>query len=200
MNITDVVEVKTNPNMPRLSPGDTVRVRQKVVEGNKTRIQVFQGVVIRIHNAGVGTNFTVRRVSSGIGVERTYPVNSPMVDGVEIVRHGKVRRAKLYYLRGLSAKASRIKERKVEKSEDKSALVENEAPAVVQAPEESEVAAKVEDTQAENTAAEAVEEKTENAEETVEVKAEAAEESAAETEVSAEENSAEESGTEESKQ
>jgi large subunit ribosomal protein L19 len=200
MNITDVVEVKTNPNIPRLSPGDTVRVRQKVVEGNKTRIQVFQGVVIRIHNAGVGTNFTVRRVSSGIGVERTYPVNSPMVDGVEIVRHGKVRRAKLYYLRGLSAKASRIKERKVEKSEDKSALVENEAPAVVQAPEESEVAAKVEDTQAENTAAEAVEEKTENAEETVEVKAEAAEESAAETEVSAEENSAEESGTEESKQ
>jgi large subunit ribosomal protein L19 len=200
MNITDVVEVKTNPNIPRLSPGDTVRVRQKVVEGNKTRIQVFQGVVIRIHNAGVGTNFTVRRVSSGIGVERTYPVNSPMVDGVEIVRHGKVRRAKLYYLRGLSAKASRIKERKVEKSEDKSALVENEAPAVVQAPEESEVAAKVEDTQAENTAAEAVEEKTENAEETVEVKAEAAEESAAETEVPAEENSAEESGTEESKQ
>jgi large subunit ribosomal protein L19 len=200
MNITDVVEVKTNPNIPRLSPGDTVRVRQKVVEGNKTRIQFFQGVVIRIHNAGVGTNFTVRRVSSGIGVERTYPVNSPMVDGVEIVRHGKVRRAKLYYLRGLSAKASRIKERKVEKSEDKSALVENEAPAVVQAPEESEVAAKVEDTQAENTAAEAVEEKTENAEETVEVKAEAAEESAAETEVPAEENSAEESGTEESKQ
>jgi large subunit ribosomal protein L19 len=115
MNIADVIEVKANPNIPALTPGDTVRVRQKVVEGEKTRIQVFQGVVIRIHHAGVGTNFTVRRVTSGVGVERTFPIYSPMIDGVEVVRHGKVRRAKLYYLRGLSARASRIKEKRLEK-------------------------------------------------------------------------------------
>jgi large subunit ribosomal protein L19 len=115
MNITDVLEVKANPNIPALAPGDTVRVRQKVVEGEKTRIQVFQGVVIRIHNASVGTNFTVRRVTSGVGVERTFPIYSPMIDGVEVVRHGKVRRAKLYYLRGLSARASRIKEKRIER-------------------------------------------------------------------------------------
>jgi large subunit ribosomal protein L19 len=115
MNISEVLEVKTNPDIPALAPGDTVRVRQKVVEGEKTRIQVFQGVVIRIHNAGAGTNFTVRRVTSGVGVERTFPIHSPMIDGVEIVRHGKVRRAKLYYLRGLSARASRIKEKRLEK-------------------------------------------------------------------------------------
>jgi large subunit ribosomal protein L19 len=115
MNITDVLEVKANPNIPALTPGDTVRVRQKVVEGEKTRIQAFQGVVIRIHHAGAGTNFTVRRVTSGVGVERTFPLYSPMIDGVEVVRHGKVRRAKLYYLRGLSARASRIKEKRLEK-------------------------------------------------------------------------------------
>jgi large subunit ribosomal protein L19 len=115
MNITDVVEVKANPNIPALAPGDTVRVRQKVVEGEKTRIQVFQGVVISIHRVGAATNFTVRRVTSGVGVERTFPVYSPMIDGVEVVRHGKVRRAKLYYLRGLSARASRIKEKRIER-------------------------------------------------------------------------------------
>jgi large subunit ribosomal protein L19 len=115
MNITDILDVKVNPNIPALAPGDTVRVRQKVVEGDKTRIQVFQGVVIKIHKAAAGTNFTVRRVTSGVGVERTFPVYSPMIDGVEVVRHGKVRRAKLYYLRGLSARASRIKEKRIEK-------------------------------------------------------------------------------------
>jgi large subunit ribosomal protein L19 len=115
MNITDILEVKANPNIPKLAPGDTVRVRQKVVEGEKSRIQVFQGVVIKIRNAGAGTNFTVRRVTSGVGVERTFPVYSPMIDGVEVVRHGKVRRAKLYYLRGLSSRASRIKEKRIEK-------------------------------------------------------------------------------------
>jgi large subunit ribosomal protein L19 len=115
MDIKNVLDIKANPNIPRLSSGDTVRVKQKVVEGEKTRIQVFQGVVIRIHNAGVGTNFTVRRVTSGVGVERTFPFYSPMIDGVEIIRHGKVRRAKLYYLRGLSARASRIKEKRLER-------------------------------------------------------------------------------------
>jgi large subunit ribosomal protein L19 len=115
MNITDILEVKANPNVPELAPGDTVRVRQKVVEGEKTRIQVFQGVVIKIRRAAAGTNFTVRRVTSGVGVERTFPIYSPMIDGVEVVRHGKVRRAKLYYLRGLSARASRIKEKRIER-------------------------------------------------------------------------------------
>jgi large subunit ribosomal protein L19 len=115
MNITDILEVKANPNIPALAPGDTVRVRQKVVEGEKTRIQVFQGVVIKIHHANAATNFTVRRVTSGVGVERTFPIYSPMIDGVEVIRHGKVRRAKLYYLRGLSARASRIKEKRLEK-------------------------------------------------------------------------------------
>ena len=114
MNIAHLLDIKANPNIPRLSSGDTVRVRQKVVEGEKTRIQVFQGVVIKVHNAGMGTNFTVRRVTSGVGVERTFPVYSPMIDGVEIIRHGRVRRAKLYYLRGLSARASRIKEKRLE--------------------------------------------------------------------------------------
>ncbi len=115
MNIRDAIEIKANPKIPVLAAGDTVKVRQKVVEGEKTRIQVFQGVVIRIHNASAGTNFTVRRVTSGVGVERTFPIYSPMIDGVEVVRHGKVRRAKLYYLRGLSSRASRIKEKRLEK-------------------------------------------------------------------------------------
>jgi large subunit ribosomal protein L19 len=115
MNITDVKEVKANAKIPVLSPGDTVKVRQKVVEGEKSRIQAFHGVVIKVHNCGSGTNFTVRRVSYSVGVERTFPIYSPMIDGVEVVRHGKVRRAKLYYLRGLSARASRLKEKRLEK-------------------------------------------------------------------------------------
>jgi len=115
MNVASLIEVKPNPNIPPLSPGDTVKVSSKVVEGDKERIQVFQGVVIKVRQGGVGANFTVRRVAYGIGVERTFPLYSPLVEKVEVVRHGKVRRAKLYYLRGLSAKASRIKEKRVDK-------------------------------------------------------------------------------------
>ena len=115
MNITDVKEVIANPKIPSLSPGDTVKVRQKVVEGEKTRIQAFQGVVIKVHNCGAGTSFTVRRISYSVGVERTFPIYSPMIEGVEVLRHGKVRRAKLYYLRGLSSRASRLKEKRIEK-------------------------------------------------------------------------------------
>jgi large subunit ribosomal protein L19 len=139
MNITSVREIKANPNIPELAPGDTVRVRQKVVEGEKTRIQVFQGVVIRIRHAGPGTNFTVRRVSYGVGVERTFPVYSPMIDGVEIVRHGKVRRAKLYYLRGLSSRASRIKEKRIEKLGEDIRPAEPEAEMAETAPEAAQV-------------------------------------------------------------
>jgi large subunit ribosomal protein L19 len=109
---TSVLEIKSNPDIPALSPGDTVRVSAKVVEGDKERTQVFQGVVIRVRNSGAGSSFTVRRITYGVGVERTFPLYSPRVEKVEVVRRGKTRRAKLYYLRGLSAKAARIKEKR----------------------------------------------------------------------------------------
>ena len=112
MNVSTLVEVKPNPNIPALAPGDTVKVSTKVVEGDKERIQVFQGVVIKVRNSGAGSTFTVRRVTYGVGVERTFPLYSPLVEKVEVMRHGKVRRAKLYYLRGLSAKKARIKEKR----------------------------------------------------------------------------------------
>ena len=114
MSMESLIEVKPNPNIPELAPGDTVKVSAKIVEGDRERIQVFQGVVIRVRRGGVGTNFTVRRVAYGVGVERTFPLHSPLVEKVEVVRHGKVRRAKLYYLRGLSGKRARIKEKRVD--------------------------------------------------------------------------------------
>jgi large subunit ribosomal protein L19 len=115
MDASTLVDVKPNPNIPTLAPGDTVKVSNRVVEGDKERIQVFQGVVIRLRNSGPGSSFTVRRVAYGVGIERTFPLHSPMVEKVEVMRHGKVRRAKLYYLRGLSAKKARIKERRTTK-------------------------------------------------------------------------------------
>ncbi len=114
MNIASLIEAKPNPNIPELSPGDTVKVSTKIVEGERERTQQFQGTVIRIRHGAASGNFTVRRVAYGVGVERTFPMNSPRVEMVEIVRRGKTRRAKLYYLRGLSAKASRIKEKRVD--------------------------------------------------------------------------------------
>jgi len=115
MNIESLVELKPNPNIPPLAPGDAVKVSIKVTEGSRERIQVFQGVIIKTRGGGVRATFTVRRVAYGVGVERTFPLYSPLVERVEVVRHGKVRRAKLFYLRGLSAKASRIKEKRTEK-------------------------------------------------------------------------------------
>ena len=112
MNIASLIEVKPNPDIPALAPGDTVKISTKVVEGERERTQIFQGVVIKVRHGGISANFTVRRVTHGVGVERTFPVYSPLVEKVEVVRHGKVRRAKLYYLRKLSGKASRIKEKK----------------------------------------------------------------------------------------
>ena len=117
MSMATLIEVKQNPNIPLLAPGDTVRVSIKVIEGDKERTQVFQGVVIRVRHGGAGANFTVRRVTYGIGVERTFPVHSPLVEKVEVTRHGKVRRSRLYYLRGRSARASRIKERRLSQQE-----------------------------------------------------------------------------------
>src|SRR5215218_7691316 len=100
-------------DVPDFGPGDSVRVHAKVVEGNRERIQVFEGVVIRRRAGGINENFTVRRIAShSIGVERTFLIHSPRIDKIEVVRHGRVRRAKLYYLRGLTGKAARIKERR----------------------------------------------------------------------------------------
>ncbi len=113
MSVASLIEVKPNPDIPAFASGDTVKVSAKIVEGEKERTQLFQGVVIKVRRGGAGASFTVRRVAYGIGVERTFPLYSPLVEKVEVVRQGKVRRAKLYYLRGLSAKASRIKEKRV---------------------------------------------------------------------------------------
>ncbi len=117
MNIASLVDIKPNPNIPEITSGDTVRVSTKIVEGDKERTQVFQGVVIRVRRRGPSSNFTVRRVAYGVGVERTFPIYSPRVEKVEIVRHGKKRRAKLYYLRGLSSRTARLKERRLSAKE-----------------------------------------------------------------------------------
>jgi large subunit ribosomal protein L19 len=97
---------------PELESGDTVRVHLKVVEGNRERLQVFEGIVIRLHGAGVNRSFTVRRVTHGVGVERTFLLHSPRIDKIEVVRHAEVRRKQLYYMRGLSGKAARLRERR----------------------------------------------------------------------------------------
>lgn len=98
-------------DIPAFRPGDTVRVHVKVKEGNRERIQAYEGVVIKRQGAGVRETFTVRRISYGVGVERTFPVHSPKLDKIEVLRLGRVRRAKLYYLRDLTGKAARIRER-----------------------------------------------------------------------------------------
>ncbi|WP_299051800.1 50S ribosomal protein L19 [uncultured Nocardioides sp.] len=99
-------------DVPAFRAGDTVKVHVKVVEGNRSRVQIFQGIVIRVHGSGIGRTFTVRKVSFGVGVERTFPLHSPIFEQVEVVTRGDVRRAKLYYLRNLRGKAARIKERR----------------------------------------------------------------------------------------
>jgi large subunit ribosomal protein L19 len=99
-------------DLPEFRAGDTVKVHVKVVEGSRARVQIFQGVVIRIHGSGIGRTFTVRKVSFGVGVERTFPLNSPIFEQIEVVTRGDVRRAKLYYLRNLRGKAAKIKERR----------------------------------------------------------------------------------------
>ncbi|MFQ5825979.1 MAG: 50S ribosomal protein L19 [Dehalococcoidia bacterium] len=111
MEAETLVEVQSNPNIPPFGPGDTVRVHAKVVEGDRERIQVFQGVVIQVKEGRIRANFTVRRTSYGVGVERTFFLHSPRLEKVEVMRRGKVRRAKLFYLRNLTGKAGRIKEK-----------------------------------------------------------------------------------------
>ncbi len=106
-----VAKLSDGKPMPDFAPGDTVRVNVKVVEGNRERIQAYEGVVIARKNAGLNSSFTVRKISYGEGVERIFPLYSPRIESVELVRRGKVRRAKLYYLRGRTGKAARIAER-----------------------------------------------------------------------------------------
>lgn len=111
MNIVDIVEKEAmRTDLPELAIGDTVRVNVKIKEGDKERIQAFEGVIISFKNGSIRETFTVRRVSFGIGVERTFPLHSPKIDSIKVVRHGRVRRAKLYYLRNKSGKAARLKE------------------------------------------------------------------------------------------
>ncbi|KRB48246.1 MULTISPECIES: 50S ribosomal protein L19 [unclassified Terrabacter] len=99
-------------DVPEFRAGDTLKVHVKVIEGTRSRVQVFQGIVIRRHGGGIGETFTVRKISFGVGVERTFPVHTPVIDKIEVVTRGDVRRAKLYYLRGLRGKAAKIREKR----------------------------------------------------------------------------------------
>jgi large subunit ribosomal protein L19 len=110
--IQEIEKAAMRADVPAFRPGDTLKVHVRVTEGNRSRIQVFQGVVIRRQGAGARETFTVRKVSYSVGVERTFPLNSPSIDKIEIVTRGDVRRAKLYYLRNLRGKAARIKEKR----------------------------------------------------------------------------------------
>ena len=113
MNTLDVLDADSlRDDIPEFRPGDTVKVHVRVIEGTRSRIQVFQGVVIRRQGGGIRETFTVRKVSFGVGVERTFPVHTPVIDRIELVTRGDVRRAKLYYLRDLRGKAAKIKEKR----------------------------------------------------------------------------------------
>jgi large subunit ribosomal protein L19 len=209
MDASSYVEIKPNRNIPSFRTGDTVRVHAKVVEGERQRIQVFEGVVIRIRKGGINSNFTVRRVSNGVGVERVFPYHSPLIDKVEVSRVGKVRRSRLYYLRDrvgraariragererfeslaaeLAAGAAHVEEEEVEEEEAVEAEAEEgaegaEAEAAEEAPE-AEAAAEepaAEEAPAEEPAAEAEEPAAEASEEAAEEEAEAAPAPAAE--------------------
>lgn len=113
--IASITNEYMRKDVPEFRPGDTVKVHVKIKEGNRERIQIFEGLVIKRRGGGISETFTVRKMSYGIGVERTFPVNTPNVAEIEVVRLGKVRRAKLNYIRTLSAKAARIKERRAKK-------------------------------------------------------------------------------------
>lgn len=115
MNIVDIIEKENeNKNAPIINVGDTVKVFNKIKEGEKERIQVYEGVVIAKKNGSVRESFTVRRITYGVGVERTFPLHSPLIDHVEVTRQGKPRRAKLYYVRELTGKATKIREKKTQ--------------------------------------------------------------------------------------
>ena len=106
----EITKSQMRTDLPEIKAGMTIRVDVKIKEGNKERIQAFEGIVIKVQGSGIGETFTVRKLSSGVGVERTFPINSPLIDKITVIRVGKVRRAKLYYLRSRSGKSARIKE------------------------------------------------------------------------------------------
>ncbi|HHY11971.1 MAG TPA: 50S ribosomal protein L19 [Firmicutes bacterium] len=110
--IKEIEEAQIRKDLPDFGPGDTVRVFFKVVEGGRERVQPFDGVVIRRQSGGLRETFTVRRISYGVGIERTFPVHSPRIERIQVLRRGRVRRAKLFYLRGLSGKSARIREKR----------------------------------------------------------------------------------------
>ena len=127
MNVIDQIErEQLKESVPELRPGDTIRVHAKVVEGPRERIQVFEGLVIRVTGGGLRKNFTVRRVTHGVGVERTFMIHSPRIDKIEVLRHGDVRQARLYYLRDKIGKEGRIKERRPKVAAAKPAPVEED--------------------------------------------------------------------------
>ncbi len=144
MNILDVVDAASlRKDIPQFRAGDELKIHVRVIEGNKSRLQVFQGVVIRRQGDGVRETFTIRKVSYGVGVERTFPVHTPVIEKIELIQKGDVRRAKLYYLRDLRGKAARIREKRdgvvgygdgILSTPEPVAVVE-EAPVVVDAPE-----------------------------------------------------------------
>ena len=109
MDISSIVENKVKEDTPKFGPGDTLKVKLKIIEGDRERVQTFEGVVIRVRRGGAGANFTLRKVFQSVGVERTFPLYSPRLENIEVVRRGRVRRAKLYYLRNLSSKMARAK-------------------------------------------------------------------------------------------
>jgi large subunit ribosomal protein L19 len=113
IDVRPLLGIKENPNIAPFGPGDTVRVHFRQREGDRDRVQIFEGVVIRKRGGGFNSTFTVRKVSHGVGVEMIFPLYSPLLEKVEVVRHGKVRRARLYYLRGRIGRAARIKEQRV---------------------------------------------------------------------------------------
>ncbi len=140
MDAAQLLKKDANPRIPKFSAGDTVRVNFRIREGERERIQVFQGVVIRLQNGkGPAASFTVRRITAGIGIERVFPLHSPLVESLEVTRYGSVRRAKLYYLSGLQGRAARIKElnpAQRRKKQDEAATVSAELSEQIAAAEE----------------------------------------------------------------
>jgi len=155
MNVLDSVDVASlRKDVPAFRPGDELKVHVRVIEGNKSRVQVFQGIVIARQGSGVRETFTVRKISYGVGVERIFPVHAPVIEKIEVVRRGEVRRAKLYFLRDLRGKAAKIRERRGAEelvpttgaavTEAEVAAVLDEVPAIVEeTPTETPVAAEV---------------------------------------------------------
>lgn len=135
MNLLDAVDTRSlRADIPNFRPGDELKVHVRVIEGNKSRIQVFQGLVISRRGSGIRETFTVRKISYGVGVERVFPVHAPVIEKIELVRKGDVRRAKLYYLRDLRGKAAKIRERRG--GEDLEALYAESSVAPEEAPQE----------------------------------------------------------------